>query len=436
MRKPRKLIEAVRPAKRTTRHYFCRLVELTHATASRNANLLRALKQAATTGEFQYEAIFYQSLIAERGVQRLRLCERYFNAGSLGIVKAGLEPYCCNLHSLVIRLWHRLVTEMYCTECFMRPARAGRLNRNPWRIMEHPQGFRDLILWQLDGVPLDEFPAGLHRELHAAEAAIGSQIFSDPDDRLAEAAFAHWSAVEVHCTLTALRVALDSLPRVGDLAEAEVSTGWIAFELPLLPVKMQDVGFYALATHGTYSGNWIIEAEKARTALDRTICRDLGDYHRILADVSRPWLEGLHENFPWPLPKPWDKDFATEWQFYAMNLRELPSLNVLEEEWREYVEELDAAGGSMLVVSNPAESSDGMDFDPSQIVTLDQMAAMVSRKKRTLEEWQQKDDEFPLPKVEGGGGRASLWVWAEIVDYLRKKAGIQMLPDRFPSVRS
>lgn len=77
----------------------------------------------------------------------------------------------------------------------------------------------------------------------------------------------------------------------------------------------------------------------------------------------------------------------------------------------------------------------GNDYDPSQLVTLDQMAAWVKRKKRTLEGWKTKDRDFPLPAVEGGGGRANLYYWPDAVGYLREKSGLQ-LPDRVADIGS
>lgn len=421
---------ATKPRKPTSRDYFRRLVELTHATADRQVRLLRSLKQAAKTGEFQLEAVYYHSLTEERGFQRLRLCERYFNAGSLGIVKAGFEPYCCSFHSLVLRLWRRIVTEMYAMQYHIGPGRVARADYNPWRVIQHQQGFRDLILWQLDGVPLDEFPAGLHRELHGAEVAIGSQNYTEADERLTDPAWAHWSAVEVHCSFTALKRALNSLPLIGELSAEEIATGWNAFELPLRSLETDEVPFYRFSADMTNCGSWIIDAERACEMLKLTPCEKMGKHHQKLATLSRKWLDGLHAKFPWPLPKPWDKDFAVEWQMYATGLRELPSLQSLEKEWHEYMREIDSAP-SALIPSPPA--SGDSDFDPTQFVTLDQIAAMTKRSKRTLQQWQKKDGTFPLPDIEGGGGTAAYWKWSNIVDYLREKSRNASLPVRFPS---
>lgn len=69
---------------------------------------------------------------------------------------------------------------------------------------------------------------------------------------------------------------------------------------------------------------------------------------------------------------------------------------------------------------------------PEQYVTLDMAAAMVNRKKRTLEEWI-KDPNAPLPDVEGGGGRPHEWKWKTIKPWLENKSQRQ-LPDHYPSM--
>ncbi|WP_164103543.1 hypothetical protein [Candidatus Laterigemmans baculatus] len=69
---------------------------------------------------------------------------------------------------------------------------------------------------------------------------------------------------------------------------------------------------------------------------------------------------------------------------------------------------------------------------PSDLVRLSEAAGMVQREKRTLERWQQKDDTFPLPVIQGGGGKPSFWSWAEIRPCLERHAN-RSLPERFPS---
>jgi len=66
------------------------------------------------------------------------------------------------------------------------------------------------------------------------------------------------------------------------------------------------------------------------------------------------------------------------------------------------------------------------------IVRLSQAAAVVSRSKRTLERWVKDDKDFPLPDVEGGGGKANEWKWSRLRPYLEAKTGKE-LPKRFPA---
>lgn len=65
-------------------------------------------------------------------------------------------------------------------------------------------------------------------------------------------------------------------------------------------------------------------------------------------------------------------------------------------------------------------------------VTLLQAAGVVNRSKRTLEGWARDDADFPLPDVEGGGGRAHEWQWGRFRPYLANKTG-QELPEWFPA---
>ena len=67
-----------------------------------------------------------------------------------------------------------------------------------------------------------------------------------------------------------------------------------------------------------------------------------------------------------------------------------------------------------------------------QYVTLDMAAAMVNRKKRTLEEWIKRSDA-PMPDVEGGGGKPHEWKWKTIKPWLEKKSNRQ-LPDIYPAI--
>jgi len=67
-------------------------------------------------------------------------------------------------------------------------------------------------------------------------------------------------------------------------------------------------------------------------------------------------------------------------------------------------------------------------------VDLTQCAAIVNRAKRTLEDWKRNDRSFPIPEVEGGGGKPCEWKWDTIRPYLSKKAG-RDLPETFPADR-
>jgi len=71
--------------------------------------------------------------------------------------------------------------------------------------------------------------------------------------------------------------------------------------------------------------------------------------------------------------------------------------------------------------------------DVPQHITLDQMAAMVSRSKRTLEKLiGRKKNPLPDPDIPGGGGKPNEWLWERIRPWLEGEYGRQ-LPETFPT---
>jgi hypothetical protein len=91
----------------------------------------------------------------------------------------------------------------------------------------------------------------------------------------------------------------------------------------------------------------------------------------------------------------------------------------------------------------PPETAPASPFSETEIeedavvqrVTLDQMAAIVTQSKRTLEKWKtRKNNPLPTPDVEGGGGKADKWVWSVIRPWLEGAVGFK-LPERYPADR-
>jgi hypothetical protein len=65
-------------------------------------------------------------------------------------------------------------------------------------------------------------------------------------------------------------------------------------------------------------------------------------------------------------------------------------------------------------------------------VTLDQMAAVVNRTKRTLEKLKKRTQSpLPVPNVTGGGGKPDEWDWDKVRPWLEKEFG-RSLPEQFP----
>jgi hypothetical protein len=70
-----------------------------------------------------------------------------------------------------------------------------------------------------------------------------------------------------------------------------------------------------------------------------------------------------------------------------------------------------------------------------EYVTLDQMAAVVNRSKRTLERLKTRMvNPLPQPKAEGGGGKPDEWVWSEVRPWLEAEYN-KNLAEHFPGSR-
>jgi hypothetical protein len=65
---------------------------------------------------------------------------------------------------------------------------------------------------------------------------------------------------------------------------------------------------------------------------------------------------------------------------------------------------------------------------PEQLVTLDQMGAVVHRSKRSLERYRA---QMPPPRARGRRGRPHLWAWHEVRPWLESAFGLR-LPEQFP----
>jgi hypothetical protein len=74
-------------------------------------------------------------------------------------------------------------------------------------------------------------------------------------------------------------------------------------------------------------------------------------------------------------------------------------------------------------------------YPKEQYVTLDQMAAIVGRSKRTLEHKKKaKKNPLPSPDIKGGGGKPDEWKWSKARPWLEHEY-CRQLPERFPAKR-
>lgn len=100
---------------------------------------------------------------------------------------------------------------------------------------------------------------------------------------------------------------------------------------------------------------------------------------------------------------------------------------------------LSAIADLSLLVSRsavPSAITTATTVDPAgEYVTLNQMAAMVRKSKRTLEKYvRRKQNPLPNPDKEGGGGKAHEWIWERVRPWLEDTFDYS-LPIVFPAAR-
>jgi hypothetical protein len=85
-----------------------------------------------------------------------------------------------------------------------------------------------------------------------------------------------------------------------------------------------------------------------------------------------------------------------------------------------------------LASPEPPAGAAGVMTLPDQYVTLDQVAALVNRSKKTLERLlADEKSKMPKPDVEGGGGKPHEWLWSKLRPWLEEKFN-RKLPEHFP----
>jgi hypothetical protein len=101
-------------------------------------------------------------------------------------------------------------------------------------------------------------------------------------------------------------------------------------------------------------------------------------------------------------------------------------------------DKLPTPGATAPAPERPAEAPAGtVQTSPGgatveQYVTLDQMAAIVNRSKRTLERLKtRRYNPLPDPAVGGGGGKPDEWIWSQVRLWLSKEYA-RALPEKYP----
>jgi hypothetical protein len=119
---------------------------------------------------------------------------------------------------------------------------------------------------------------------------------------------------------------------------------------------------------------------------------------------------------------PPDEQRRAQLSEFEMILAELRGLRAEVISLRERVMSRDVLSGPQLAGVSPVSE---------QLVSLDQIAAIVHRSKRSLERYQ---SQMPVPRVRGRRGQPHLWSWSEVRPWLEQVFNFQ-LPEHFPRTR-
>jgi hypothetical protein len=95
-------------------------------------------------------------------------------------------------------------------------------------------------------------------------------------------------------------------------------------------------------------------------------------------------------------------------------------------------EQAQALASQALPPSPPNEAAE-LSSELPRYVTLDQMAVVANRSKKTLERWLNRG-KLPSPDVEGGGGFPHEWKWENVRAKLQEISGKEM-PTHYPTLR-
>jgi hypothetical protein len=193
------------------------------------------------------------------------------------------------------------------------------------------------------------------------------------------------------------------------------------------------------------------------------------DYWQPVAELPTPYLDGVVQKCPrwrfalerlleaalaqWPRPgMPFEtvnprlnalraaalalvsEDVGAEGEAY---LRWVAATNRIGKALHEMRSLAIAAGKGAGPLASAGEPTGGRGSErPSELLDLDQVAALVHLKKRSLENYKRrKRDPLPSPDFPGGGGRRDFWRWSTIRPWLSRNFHIP-IPEHFPGISS
>jgi hypothetical protein len=119
----------------------------------------------------------------------------------------------------------------------------------------------------------------------------------------------------------------------------------------------------------------------------------------------------------------------TDWKKDMAAFRDIAAAELAESHAEDVKAALETSGPEPVPVPIRAPSADRTERPPAY-VTLRQMAALVSRGKRTLERRKKGKNPLPDPDSPGGGGKPDEWLWERIRPWLEDEFG-KRLPEEF-----
>ena len=99
------------------------------------------------------------------------------------------------------------------------------------------------------------------------------------------------------------------------------------------------------------------------------------------------------------------------------------------------IETLARTAGHGTAASRKTDELESESAAPWEPVDLDQIAGIIHRKKSSLQKHYINKGRMPAPRIQGTGGRKSLWHWPDVRPWLMETFSLSELPEKYPKLR-